>query len=203
MQIRGFEKQASVYRSGNKGCRRRGVKLSKHLEHPSTFSYESAAMTLVRIVVLSLFAVGACRAAGAQGIQVGDEARLRQVISEQESAWNRGNAQDYCARFQANGAFTALTGTTYDSRDAFQARVTATLAGVFSGSTISYKVRNVRFVRPDVAIVNVDTETSAFKALPPGVQASADGKFRTSTLQLMVKERGEWWVAAFHNVDVK
>jgi hypothetical protein len=42
-----------------------------------------------------------------------------------------------------------------------------------------------------------------FKALPPGVHAPADGALRTRLLQVMRKERGDWWIAAYHNIDVK
>lgn len=157
----------------------------------------------MKAVGIAALVVALCCTVRAQGGQSADETRIRQLIADQESAWNRGNASDYCRRFQAEGVYTALAGTTFGTRGAFEDRVRQTLTGAFKGSTIAYFVRSIRFVGPEVAIVQVDTETSAFTALPAGVKASADGRFRTNTLQVMVKDGGEWWIAAYHNVDVK
>jgi hypothetical protein len=37
------------------------------------------------------------------------------------------------------------------------------------------------------------------KAQPPGVLPGADGSLHTS-LMLVAKENGSWWIAAYHNV---
>ena len=132
-----------------------------------------------------------------------DEEQIRQAIHDQETAWNRGNARDYVAHFQKEGAFTNVVGVTYETRDAFEARVAQIFATIFNGSNLSNTVRKIRFVRPDVAIVSITTEISGLKGSPPGVKASADGKLRMNKLEVMVKENGQWWVAAFHNLDVK
>jgi hypothetical protein len=44
---------------------------------------------------------------------------------------------------------------------------------------------------------------TGYNALPPGVRAAADGTVQTRLQQVMVKEHGDWWIAAYHNVDVK
>lgn len=62
----------------------------------------------------------------------------------------------------------------------------------------------IRFVRPDVAIVDVATEVSELRGrTPPGVQARADGRIHTRLQQVFVKDEGKWRVASYHNVDVK
>jgi uncharacterized protein (TIGR02246 family) len=94
-------------------------------------------------------------------------------------------------------------GTVFYGRSALQERVSAIFATVFKNSVLTHKIQKIRFVRPDVAIVDITTEMTGYRALPPGVKASADGKLRTSMLQVMVKQHGAWWVNAFHNVDVK
>jgi hypothetical protein len=66
------------------------------------------------------------------------------------------------------------------------------------------KTHRSRFVRPDVAIVDVATELSELRGrAPPGVKARADGKIRTRLQEVFVKDGGRWRIASYHNVDVK
>jgi hypothetical protein len=58
----------------------------------------------------------------------------------------------------------------------------------------------VRFIRPDIAIVDIDCGVFGSSAQPPGVQAGADGALRACPLLVLVKESGSWWIAAYHNV---
>jgi hypothetical protein len=51
--------------------------------------------------------------------------------------------------------------------------------------------------------VEIDTETSGFRKLPPVVYVDAEKVLRTRLQQVMVKAGADWMVAAFHNVDVK
>jgi hypothetical protein len=58
-------------------------------------------------------------------------------------------------------------------------------------------------VTHEVAIVDVDTEVTGFGKIPPGVAKQSDGVLRTRLQQVFVKYEGEWWIEAYHNVDVK
>jgi hypothetical protein len=51
--------------------------------------------------------------------------------------------------------------------------------------------------------VDIDTEMTGFKALPPGIHAATDGVLRTRLQQVMSKESGDWWIVSYHNIDVK
>jgi uncharacterized protein (TIGR02246 family) len=132
-----------------------------------------------------------------------DEARIRQIIAEEESAWNRADAKAYGSRFEEDGGFTNVLGAVYYGRRAFEERHAAIFATVFKDTLVSMRVQKIRFIRPDVAVVDIDTEMTGFKALPPGIHAPADGVLRTRLQQVMSKERGDWWIAAYHNIDVK
>ena len=85
----------------------------------------------------------------------------------------------------------------------FEQRHAEIFSTIFKGSTLRQAIRKIRFVRPDVAIVDVDTEMTGYARLPLGVQAGADGILRTRLQQVLLKENGTWWIAAYHNVDVK
>ena len=131
-----------------------------------------------------------------------DEDRIRKIIKEQESGWNASNARRYCARLQRDAWLTSFQGTVYEGRDEIEERMADLLANFFKGTRIGMKIRKIQF-EGSVAIVEIDTELSAVKTLPPGIRASADGKLRTRLLEVMVSESGTWSVIALHNVDVK
>ena len=154
-------------------------------------------------LTLALLAAAASSAVQAGSSQSMDDARIRQIIAEEESAWNRGDAQAYGSHFEEEGGFTNVLGTVFYGRHAFEERHAQILATVFKNTVLSMIVQKIRFIRPDVALVDIDTEMRGFKALPPGVHAPADGALRTRLLQVMSKERGDWWIAAYHNIDVK
>lgn len=132
-----------------------------------------------------------------------DEVRIRQIIQEQQDGWNRGSAKDYAASFQAEGSFTIITGTIYRSRTALEARMVEIFSTIYKDSKVANRIQTIRFIRPDVAVVDLETEVTGFQGLPSGVKGAGQNKLLTSMLQVMVKERGKWAVAAFHNVDVK
>ena len=58
----------------------------------------------------------------------------------------------------------------------------------------------VRFIRPDVAVIDTECGLFGYAGEPPGVAAGADGALHTRLLLVMVKESGSWWIAAYHNV---
>ena len=64
-------------------------------------------------------------------------------------------------------------------------------------------VRRIRFVTPDVAIVDIDNEVHGVKAMPAGIAVPADGVVKTQLMEVFVRRNGEWWIEAYHNVDLK
>jgi hypothetical protein len=64
-------------------------------------------------------------------------------------------------------------------------------------------VVSLRFVRPDVAVVETLTAVIGIQKLPPGMSAHDKGRLRSRLLQVMVKDGSEWKIVAFHNTDVR
>ena len=132
-----------------------------------------------------------------------DEARIRRIIAEQVTAWNGGDGRAFSASFAENGSFTNIRGTVFYGHRAFEDRHIEIFGAFFKGSKLAMSPTRIRFVRPDVAIVDIATEVSELRDTPPGVTAAADGKIHTRLQQVFVKDDGEWWVESYHNVDVK
>ncbi len=125
----------------------------------------------------------------------------QEIVDAMADAWNRGDAEQFTARFSDDGAFTNIYGMTFVGRQAFRDR----LAGLFerySGSTTSMKVRTVRLARPDVAIVDVDCVGEPISKFPPFTPADEKGIVRMHLLMVLVNEGGRWLICAFHNTAV-
>lgn len=129
-----------------------------------------------------------------------DETMIQQLLDELVDAWNRGDTEAYGARFLADATFTNVNGMFHDSREEFNRRHEDIFRGALKGTTITLAARKVRFIRPDIAIVDADCGVFGATVQPPGVRAGADGALRTCLLLVLVKQSGSWWIAAYHNV---
>jgi hypothetical protein len=113
-----------------------------------------------------------------------DETRIRAIVEEQVTAWNAGDAVAFSKGFAENGSFTIFT-------------------GFLKGSKLAMSITRIRFVRPDVAIVDLATELSNLSGAPPGVRPNAAGRILTRLQEVLVGDNGVWRVELYHNVDVK
>lgn len=136
-------------------------------------------------------------------VAAAEEPLIRKVIDAEEDAWNRGDVKAFAARFQEEGSFTDMFGTVSRGRKELESRHATLFASYFKGSLLALKVRKVRFLRPDVAIVDIDTEVTGFHKPPSGIYVDAEKVIRTRLVQVMVKAGNEWAIASFHDVDVK
>lgn len=129
-----------------------------------------------------------------------EETEIREMLDEMTDAWARGDATAYGGHYQADGTFTNVFGDFYVGRDDFDRRHDDVFRGIFRGSTLAMAIRKLRFLRPDVAAVDIATTLAGVNARPPGVQAGPDGALHSSLLMVLTKERGRWEIAAYHNV---
>ena len=132
-----------------------------------------------------------------------DETVIRNIIAEQAIAWTAGDAAGYTSRVAPEVSFTNLFGMVMYGKPAFDARHKEILATFFKGTTKKHAIRKLRFVTPDVAIVDIDNEVQGVKAMPAGVVIPPDGILKSQLMQVLVRRGGQWWVEAYHNVDTK
>ncbi len=132
-----------------------------------------------------------------------DETAIRKVVQDEVTAWNNGDAEGYSRHFAADGTFTNLLGMYFTGQGAFRERHDQIFKGAYRGSMKHEDIVSIKFVRPDVAIVETLQTVTGFQKLLPGTTADAKGRLRTRLLQVMVRDGGEWKIAASHNIDVK
>ena len=129
-----------------------------------------------------------------------DEAAIRRLLDDLTDAWKRGDAQAFGARYRDDGTFTNVFGTLHVGQDEFIRRHADVFHGFLKGTTIALTIRTLRFVRPDVAVADIDVAYSGFQAMPRGVRPAHDGLVHSSLLMVLLKEADGWWIASYHNV---
>ena len=128
---------------------------------------------------------------------------IQAIVAEQAAAWNAGDATGYARHVGPDVSFTNLFGMVMYGHDAFERRHAEILATFYKGTTKSHVIHRIRLVTADVAIVDIDNEVRGVKAMPGGIPVPADGVIKTQLMQIFVKRDGQWWVEAYHNVDIK
>ena len=128
------------------------------------------------------------------------ETEIRDMLDEMTDAWARGDATAYGAHYQADGTFTNVFGTFHVGHEEFDLRHDEVFRGIFKGTRLTMDIRQLRFLRPDVAALDVDAGLFGAQIERPGVTAWPDGSFRTCLLMVLTKERDRWEIAAYHNV---
>jgi uncharacterized protein (TIGR02246 family) len=131
-----------------------------------------------------------------------DQLSIERLIASLEDAWARGDADAFATRFVEDGTFTNVLGMFFRGRDAFRERHDIVFKTVFKASKLALRIAALRFIRPDVAIADTDAELRDVTSPPSGLTAMPDGTVMTKLLMVLVKEHGDWWISAYHNVAV-
>jgi len=129
-----------------------------------------------------------------------DESEIQELLDELVVAWNRADANAFGARYRSDATFTNVNGGFYVGRDEFILRHEEIFRGVFKGTTLALTARELRFVRPEVAIVDIDVGVFGCAARPTSIQVGADGALHTCLLMVLTRDLGKWCIAAYHNV---
>ena len=118
-----------------------------------------------------------------------DEVAIRSVINGRAAAWEKQDVEHLVAPFAKDADYIDSSGTMTTGRDEIEAVYTKILAsGQYKDSTSKQEVKKVRFVRPDVAVVDATWSLTGLK--------SGDGKplpDRAGTSVLVLTKNGEKW----------
>jgi uncharacterized protein (TIGR02246 family) len=152
------------------------------------------------LFALALLAASAIRL-GAQSAT--DEAAIRMIVADENSAWNKGDAVGYSRHFAVAGTFTNIRGQFFTGHPAFLKQHEVIFNGIFKNTTVTQDIVSLVFVRPDVAILETLTAVAGIAQAPPGVTTDDQRRIRTRLLQVLAKENGVWKIVTYHNTDVK
>jgi len=147
-----------------------------------------------------LLVVSAAPVASAQSEK--DKAEIEAIVRGEEDAWNRGDAQGFAAHYSENGSFTNVIGQQLYGRKAFIDQHARIFSTIYKGSHNTFQITHINFVRPDVAVVDIDGTLRNALRLPPGLKAGEDGALHVKLQEVLTRETNGWTIAAFHNVAV-
>jgi uncharacterized protein (TIGR02246 family) len=140
---------------------------------------------------------------GWSGQHEASEAEIRRIVAGQALAWNAGDGDSYAEHLAADASFTNIFGMVMYGKQAFAKRHGEILATFYKGTTKHHSVRRIRFITPDVALVDIDNEVRGLKTMPAGAIVPVGGVLKTQLMEVFVRREGRWWIEAYHNVDVK
>ena len=131
-----------------------------------------------------------------------EKAAIQAIVQDEQEAWNRGDAQAFDSHFATDGSFTNIVGLQTYGSVPFLKQHERIFSTIYKGSHNELTLGNVRFVRPDVAVADVDSVVTKAVSVPAGIALGADGAVHTRLQLVLSKEHGVWQIDAFHNVAV-
>jgi uncharacterized protein (TIGR02246 family) len=140
--------------------------------------------------------------ASAHAQDASQEAAIRAIVLDQETAWNAGNAAEFCQSAAPEISAFNTSGADMSGKARFCQRQQQILAGIFKGTIKKQPIRRLRFITDNVAIVDIDNEIHGLTKTPSGAPVTGDGVSKTLLMEVFVKRDGRWLMEAFHNTDV-
>ena len=146
-------------------------------------------LALVTILMLTISTI----TVSAQHNQSGDEAAIRANVKLLETGWNTKSGALFAKPFAEDADYVVINGMYFKGRAAIATAHQQIFDTVFKDTTVALTVKQIRFLRPDVAVVHVNGHRTG-----PTKELEQDALV---TL-VMTKERDGWTIAAFQNTAV-
>lgn len=131
-----------------------------------------------------------------------DRAAITAVVQSQAEAWNRADAETFTEHYAQDGTFTNIAGIQIYGKAGFVEEHAQIFRTIFAGSHITFTLGRIHFLRPDVAVADIDATLVNVQQVPLGAKPGSDGALHTKLQEVLTKEDGRWWITAFHNVAV-
>ncbi len=116
-----------------------------------------------------------------------DEQSIRKVMADWTEAWSRHDAKAASKHYHEDAQFTPPPGKFFGNRADIEKTHVEAFAGDLKAARLTTTVDEIRFVRPDVAIVSGTFAVTGadLPVQPKGPQ-----------LVVLTKEKGQWAIAA-------
>ena len=143
--------------------------------------------------IFMLLVLGASLTAQAQNGAAADEAALRENVKALETGWNTKSGAAFAKPFAEDADYVIINGMYIKGRATIEAAHQRIFDTVFKDTTISLTVKQVRFLRPDVAVIHATGHREG-----PTKDLTQDAMLTF----VMMKEKQGWTIAAFQNTAV-
>ncbi|HET8781355.1 MAG TPA: SgcJ/EcaC family oxidoreductase, partial [Pyrinomonadaceae bacterium] len=129
----------------------------------------------------------------AQNDRAADEAAIRDNVKQMESGWNSKSGALFAKPFAEDADYVIINGNQIKGRAEIEQSHQRIFDTIFKDTTLTLNVKQVRFLRSDVAVVHVTGQRDA------ATKELVQGAVMT---MIMVKEKQGWKIAAFQNTAV-
>src|SRR3712207_3847368 len=126
-----------------------------------------------------------------------DEESVRDLYRELMDGWNRGSGEDFAAVFTEDGDLVAFDGTHFEGREEIAPFHQELFDKWMKGTRLVGRVKDVRFLSPDVALMHAVGST-----IMRGKSEPSPERDSIQTL-VAVRRDGQWRLAAFQNTRLR
>jgi len=125
--------------------------------------------------------------------QSADEAAMRESVKQMETGWNTKSGTLFAKPFAEDADYVVINGMYIKGRNIIETQHQRIFDTIYKDTTLSLTVKQIRFLRPDVAVVHVSGQR-----VGPGKDHNQEAMI---TL-VMTKQNDGWLIAAFQNTAV-
>jgi uncharacterized protein (TIGR02246 family) len=128
-----------------------------------------------------------------------DRAAITRTVERFVDAWNQHDAHAFAATFTEDADFTNIAGAHAAGRSNVEAFHAPMFASIFEDSHQTATVRSIRFLKPDLAAVDVDWQMTGAK-FPDG----SPRPLRKGLVNWVMARQGDgsWLIEIMHNTDL-
>lgn len=128
-----------------------------------------------------------------------DRAAIGKTFEAFVVAWNKHDAHAFAMIFTEDADFTNVRGTHAHGRAHIEAFHAPLFAGIFKESHQTITIRSIRFLRPDLAAVDVDCEMTGAKSLD-----GTPRPYRKALVNCVMVRQADlaWLILVLHNAEL-
>jgi uncharacterized protein (TIGR02246 family) len=125
-----------------------------------------------------------------------DEAAIKATLEQMKTGWNAKSGEALARPFTEDADFVVVTGLHLKTRAVIAEQHQRLFDTIFKDVEIlEYRVEQIRFLRPDVALVH---------AIGRRTDTADKTKTVTGRISLvMLKNKGQWYITAFQNTQIQ
>lgn len=125
--------------------------------------------------------------------QSADEATIRENVKQMETGWNTKSGELFAKPFAEDADYVVINGMYIKGRAVINKAHQQIFDTIYKDTKVTLTVRQIRFLRPDVAVVHVDAQRRG---------PTKDLEQAALLTLVMTKEKEGWTIAAFQNTGV-
>ena len=142
------------------------------------------------IAFLALLALA--HPAFAQNNHAADEAAIRENVKQLVSGWNTRSGALFATPFGEDADYVVINGNYIKGRVAIEQGHQRIFDTVYKDTTLTLEVKQIRFLRSDIAVVHVSGR----------LEGPKDDTHAAMITMVMTKEKQGWKIAAFQNTAI-